>query len=204
MSALPKISPQTTALSASVPTMQLYNTTELYDVFPSRLTTAPDNPKRINPLNPPPPQKRTVAWETRDPHWHNEQRAMRMKQREHYRYHHAWSKYYYGSVPEQEQYRAYTRGVLKQQMSDQWKQQRQHQEDKVVESERAVAFDSRCREEDFHKHQQKSAYLKKFTEDNKTLMENSWQKQKEARRLESLYDREQLKYNPINWSSTLK
>lgn len=204
MSALPRITPQTTSLSASVPTVQMYKATDIYEVFPCRLTTAPEIPKRINPLNPPPPDRRTVALETKDPHFHNEQRATRMKQREHYRYHHAWSKYYYGSVPEQEQYRAYTRGVLKQQMTDLWKQQRQQQTDKVGESERALAFDHRCREDDFHKHQQKSAYLKSFTEDNKQLMESSWHRQRETRRQEHLYDREQLKYNPINWSCTLK
>ena len=43
--------------------------------------------------------------ETTDKHFQNDQRTQRMKQVEHYRYHNAWSKYYYGSVAEQEQYR---------------------------------------------------------------------------------------------------
>ncbi len=43
--------------------------------------------------------------ETVEKHHQNDNRAIRMKQREHYRYHNAWSKYYYGSAAEQEHYR---------------------------------------------------------------------------------------------------
>lgn len=52
--------------------------------------------------------------ETIDKHFQNDNRTQRMKQMEHYRYHNAWSKYYYGSVAEQEQYRLVQCDKLKQ------------------------------------------------------------------------------------------
>jgi hypothetical protein len=63
-------------------------------------------PGRINPLEPPAPKKRiNMSWETVDQHWHNDKRRIIMQQREHNRYHSAWSKAFYGSPAEQEAYR---------------------------------------------------------------------------------------------------
>ena len=79
---------------------------QAYAVYPPRLPSAPEGPvHRLNVLRPDPPKKFTHMLETIEPHYHNEKRALRMKQREHYRYHNAWSKYYYGSPAEQEAYR---------------------------------------------------------------------------------------------------
>ena len=99
MTTLPKITtPQQTSITmTSLPAA--------YNVYPACLPTAADIPQRINPLQPARPDRRTHMLETVDPHWLNAQRSTRMKQREHYRYHNAWSKYYYGSRSEQEQYR---------------------------------------------------------------------------------------------------
>lgn len=198
MSALPRIAPQ-----ATVPTLPTIKTSN-YEVYPPRLPSAPDIPKKINPLQPSPPQRRTVAWETIDPHYLNEQRVNRMKQREHYRYHNSWSKYYYGSIPEKEQYRASTRSVLKQQMTDLWGQNRQQITDKVQESQQAVAYDNSCRMQDAVDYQNKFSYLKNFRDDNKNLMESAWQRRRQSKFEEDKFDREQLRYNPINWSATLK
>ena len=107
MSALPRLTPRATPLSASPPTPMSSTPTcpTIYDIYPPRLPAATDIPLRVNPLKPPPPKPRTTMLETVDPHWNNEYRTLRMKQREHYRYHNAWSKYYYGAPPEQESYR---------------------------------------------------------------------------------------------------
>ena len=77
-----------------------------YEVYPQRLPSAPDIPKRpLNVLRPPPPKKFDHMLETAEEHYFNDKRTLRMKQREHYRYHNAWSKYYYGSEPDKESYR---------------------------------------------------------------------------------------------------
>ena len=77
-----------------------------YEVYPARLPSAPDVAKRpLNVLRPPPPLKFDHMLETAEGHFFNDKRTKRMKQREHYRYHNAWSKYYYGSEPEKETYR---------------------------------------------------------------------------------------------------
>lgn len=73
----------------------------LYGVYPAFLPPASEVSSRINPLHPE-ASRRKVGLQTVDPHWHNEQRSLRMKQREHFRYHNAWSKYYYGSLADQE------------------------------------------------------------------------------------------------------
>lgn len=114
---LPKITPRSTPMSQQVSGLlspqkeKVISAHQMmipkaYEVYPARLSAAPDIPKRpINVLNPPPTAKRNPAHETTEPHWFNEKRANRMKQREHYRYHNAWSTYYYGSSADKEEYR---------------------------------------------------------------------------------------------------
>ncbi len=97
MSALPRLSPQSTAMTGAGAVM--------YGVYPARLPSAPDIPQRLNPLQPFPPQRRTHMLETIVPHFQNDTRAQKMKQREHYRYYNAWSKYYYGSAADKEAHR---------------------------------------------------------------------------------------------------
>lgn len=79
-----------------------------YPVYPPFITerqTGAKVPPRVNPLQPPPPQRLTTSLETIDPHWHNEKRRNIMQQREWYRYHGTWSKAFYGSPAEREAYR---------------------------------------------------------------------------------------------------
>ena len=117
---LPRITPRSTCVSqqsnSSRPRPKVISAEQMmkaYSVYPPRLPSAPEGPvHRINVLRPPPPKKFNHMLETIDPHWHNEKRAMRMKQREHYRYHNTWSKYYYGSPAEQEEARLVDRFAI--------------------------------------------------------------------------------------------
>lgn len=142
--------------------------------------------------------------ETKQPHFQNDMRAQRMKQREHFRYHNAWSKYYYGSAAEQEAYRSYTRTVLKKQMEDSQKMARFDFKEKVQESVEATERDNETRIEDAMDFFRKYEYLKTFRDDNKRTMETLWNRKRRERTDENLYDRETMTYNPINWSCTLK
>ncbi|KAK2158462.1 hypothetical protein NP493_1799g00012 [Ridgeia piscesae] len=202
MSSLPSIAPPSrrrTPLptAISVPTSG-------YSVYPPRLPSAPEIPSRLNPLRPPPPQRRTVSWETVDAHHQNARRSLWMKQREHFRYHNAWSKYYYGSSAEKEQYGAQTRSVLKQQMADNYMATRQSRVTRNLESVVALERDRRDRDEDARNFRNKYNYLKTFRDENKKMMESSWHNRSMSKRHTDLYDSEALRYNPINWSCTLK
>ena len=118
---LPRITPRSTPVSRSglngslssferPKVVSAEQMMKAYSVYPPRLPTAPEGPsRRINVLRPDPPKKFNHMLETTDPHWHNDKRALRMKRREHYRYHNAWSKYYYGTASEQEEYRCDSR-----------------------------------------------------------------------------------------------
>lgn len=79
-----------------------------YTVYPPFVTESQTGvriPPRVNPLQPPPPDRYSNSLETVDPHWHNEKRRNIMQQREWYRYHGTWSKAFYGSAAEKEAYR---------------------------------------------------------------------------------------------------
>jgi hypothetical protein len=75
----------------------------LYDIYPARLPPATDIPAKLHQSRPLPPFKMTTSHETAPPTYSNHYRAMRLKQREHYRFHSVWSKYYYGSVADKQQ-----------------------------------------------------------------------------------------------------
>ncbi|CAH1784430.1 unnamed protein product [Owenia fusiformis] len=180
---------------------------ELYGVYPPRLTQSAEFsniPKKVNPCKPVPPKKWTKSLETGDGHWHNHQRTSLMQQLEYFRYHSMYQKAFYGSPSEKEDYRKNTRLVLKQQMTDRQNRVKDFLKNKVSESEGAVEYDNKCLKEDADNFYKKFDYLKKFRDDNKLLMEEKWRFNRETTDLEKKYDNEQLKYNPINWSCTLK
>ncbi|CAD5112666.1 DgyrCDS1886 [Dimorphilus gyrociliatus] len=192
-SALPKLAPATKTSA------------HLYETYPRPLKTAPEiQLPRVNPLRPMPPLRRTVALETMIPHYHNEQRAKLMQRREHHRYHNAWGRYYYGSNADKESYRSYVRNVLKQQMADKERNVKEGLNSKIEESENAVKYDRQCLTDDARDAYRKFVYLKGFTAENKKMMEDSWSDRRRIKSLENEHDRELLKYNPINWSCTLK
>lgn len=215
---LPKLTPRSTplngqrspSLTGSPRKQQVISAHQMmipraYEVYPQRLPSAPDIPKRpINVLQPPPPKPRRGPYlETIQSHWFNQQRVDRMKQREHYRYHNAYTKYYYGSEADQEDHRAYTRTVLKQQMSDRDQKFRDEHKSKIEESVIVTERDNSDKRDDAEKFQAKFQLLKSYRDINKQEMEMLWGNRKDQKVREDVCDREQMRYNPINWSCTL-
>ena len=47
-------------------------------------------------------------------------------------------------------------------------------------------------------------YLYKCFFFNLQTMEDKWEERRDTKRYVDIFDREQLRYNPINWSCTLK
>ena len=95
-----------------------------YDVYPPfslpptvSVTASPTNTSRrnfpikgnlpplLNPLNPPPPERRTISWETEAVHAHNNQRRDQISQLHYDRNYNAYSRYFYGSKPDKEIYK---------------------------------------------------------------------------------------------------
>jgi len=126
-----------------------------------------------------------------------------MQQREHERYHSAWSKPFYGPPADKESYRRHFRETLKQQMSDLDSKKRSDFKNKVKESVEAVEYDNQCKQKDFNDFVKKFQYLKNFRDDNKNYMEDSWAQNRFNKIMTDRYDREVMRYNPINWSGTL-
>ncbi|XP_013068773.2 uncharacterized protein LOC106056538 [Biomphalaria glabrata] len=200
MTSLPRITPPCTPRS--------FSAAAVYGPYPPRELTSTWNqvkfPQRINPLAPPPPKRRiNSSWETTPQHWHNDRRRIMMQQREHERYHSAWTKPYYGPPADKEAYRRHFREVLKQQMADSDEKKRRDFEIKLHESESIVEYDRQCKLQDFQNIIDKYNYLKHFRDENKTFMEGTWEKSRMDKMLTDRYDREILRYNPINWSGTL-
>jgi hypothetical protein len=74
----------------------------------------------------------------------------------------------------------------------------------MAESDRAINFDRKCLEDDRAAFQKKSAFLRQFRDENKRLMELKEQQRKLNRLHGNQSDVELLRYNPINWSQTLR
>ncbi|XP_041348239.1 uncharacterized protein LOC121367870 [Gigantopelta aegis] len=203
---LPRITPRGTPVPGAP---RSFSANSMYVSYPPpHLTSTMDflhMPPRINPLAPPPPRKRiNASWETIEQHLHNDRRRIFMQAREHERYHSAWAKGFYGPPAEREAYRKHFREVLKEQMSYQDYQKKQDLKNKIHESEVAVEYDKICLQEDTEKFIKRYTYLKNFRDGNKVIMENQWRENRVLRQHENKVDREMMKYNPINWSCTLK
>ncbi|CAG5135434.1 unnamed protein product [Candidula unifasciata] len=200
MATLPKITPSCTPCTAS--------SAASYRPYPPPELTSTWNqtkfPKRINPLAPPYPQKRiNSSWETIPQHWHNEKRRTMMQQKEHERYHSAWSIPFYGKPADKEAYRRHFREVLKQQMADLANRNQSEFKARTQESHLAVEYDRQCKVKDLQELVNKFSYLKRFRDENKVCMEEAWQRARINKAKTDKYEREILRYNPINWSGTL-
>jgi len=158
---------------------------------------------KLNPLRPP-RLSRTVTLETTDSHYQNELRSLLMKREQYHKSHNRWMKPFYGSKVEQEDYRKNTREVLKSQMSDRENSYRQYLIERMEESDRAISYDRKCLDDDRKAFQKKSAFLRQFRDENKRLMELKEQQQKLNRLHTNQCEGELLRYNPINWSQTLR
>lgn len=208
---LPRITPMSTPLPTGVtqPPPRSHSSASMYVPYPPKdLSSSYDYlriPGRVNPLAPPPPRRRiNWSWETTDQHYENEKRRILMQKREHTRYHSAWSKAFYGSPAEKESYNRHFREVLKQQMSDKKAMDKQAFQDKISETDQALSYDRQCRMNDAMDYHKKHSYLMQYRDGNKQQMEDRWANTRYNRELENRVDRERLRYNPINWSCSLK
>jgi len=210
---MPKLPPNTSICKPSLPgapTLNNINIESVYNPFPAKMISSVDNsdftrlPQRINPLQPPAPYRRTVMWETIPQHYENEKRSNLMQKMHHMRYHTAYQKYPYGSPAEKEIYRRLIREGLKEQMTESDLNQRQALKAKVIESEVAVQTDRKHLQEDAQKHLNHFIWMTEYRDANKTMMENRWKTNVEIKKDNQVQERECLRYNPINWSHTLK
>ncbi|XP_056384278.1 uncharacterized protein LOC130277600 [Hyla sarda] len=161
-------------------------------------------PQRLNPLHPPGVRRRTVSLETVAAHQHNQQRVINMQQKEYSRFHQGWRRPFYGTAVEKEEYRREIRQLLKKQMSEKWTMARETLASQSKELETLKEADRFAVLQDFEQERAKALFLRRYRDENKKLMEGKWQENRLTRSMETLKERELLKYNPINWSGTLK
>nr|XP_046253364.1 uncharacterized protein D1044.6-like isoform X2 [Scatophagus argus] len=170
----------------------------------AKLWTSNQSIPRLNPLHPPLVHKRTVSLETPAVHHHNHQRTLILQRREHYRYHQAWRKPFYGTSSEREEYRKELREQLKRQMEDKCAALKLQLASKVQEAKYIQEVDHLALSTD---REQRIRHIKAMTayrDENKRLMEQRWRDRALTRSQEALKERELLRLNPINWSGTLK
>ncbi|XP_071960847.1 uncharacterized protein [Antedon mediterranea] len=158
---------------------------------------------RINPLRPP-CIKRTVDLETTDAHYANHSRTNIMKRAEYDRFHTGWAKPFYGNKVEQENYRKNIREVLKGQISGKDEIEQQQLKDKVRESEDAVNFDRKCLDEDKEAYKKRISFLMQFRDENKRLIESREEQRRIDFKCRHRKEQELLRFNPVNWSQTLR
>ncbi|WAR25065.1 hypothetical protein MAR_010769 [Mya arenaria] len=101
-------------------------------------------------------------------------------------------------------FRRHFREVLKQQMSDKSAMEKVEFQQKTVETQQAIEYDRHCRQSDATEYHNKHSYLMQYRDTNKQQMEDRWATNRYNRELENRIDRERLRYNPINWSCSLK
>uniref|UniRef100_A0A1I8I9T9 Nuclear transcription factor Y subunit n=2 Tax=Macrostomum lignano TaxID=282301 RepID=A0A1I8I9T9_9PLAT len=176
----------------------------VYDPYPPDPPADVPIPKRVNPLRPQPPERMTCVTETGDPHYQNQQRLAMLERKQFHRFHNAWSRYYYGSVAEKELHNRYFREGLKQQMRDSDEKNRRVFREKAQESSVAFSRDRQDIESEQVQRASKHQFLTQYRDANKMMMEEKAQRLRAERQRELQFDREQLKYNPINWSCSLK
>ncbi|CAH8443066.1 unnamed protein product [Schistosoma turkestanicum] len=185
------------------PIQSTLRTRSIYLVYPPPVKYAPNPPPRINPYYYSKHANNILA-ETTDASNYIHERANHMLRNEYDRYHHYYSNYFYGNLQEKEDYRKYIREGLKQQMMDKIKRKK---EEWLTKSAEGREIENDCQKY-FHdkmiSEQQKRAFLLTFRDMNKKIMEENERIRKVEKRNEIEEDREQLKFNPINWRQTLK
>jgi hypothetical protein len=172
----------------------------IYPPFDHSMTIPP----RLNPLVPPPPERRTISLETDDVNAHNQSRRDLMAKRDYHRYHTNWSRYYYGNTTEKELYQKYLRQSLKEQMEDSKKKDKEDFLSRSKESRVALQRDREDIESDVVSGRKRMQDMTTFRDANKELMDQVAQRKRLQKFQENQVDREVLKYNPINWSCSLK
>lgn len=127
-----------------------------------------------------------------------------MQTRQYQGYHDQWSRPVYGSPVTQEGYRKQIRETLKFQMAERDKESRQSNRYKIQETNLALHNDNECHLTDKDDKRRKLEYLKQFRDENKRLMELREEQRKIQVVIEHGREREILRYNPINWTCSLK
>ena len=74
----------------------------------------------------------------------------------------------------------------------------------VQESEQSLSYDRKCRDEDTTHHNNKFASMMTYRDENKRMMDTAREERVREKTSVDQFDREQMRYNPINWSMTLK
>lgn len=158
---------------------------------------------RKNPLRPS-GIRRTVMLETTDKDHENKQRSQVMQRMTRQRYHTAYEKYPYGSPAEQEIYRRLFREGLKEQMNERAARHKHEFQSKVSESREAFLKDQEDIKTEMEKFSSHHSFMTTYRDANKQLMEENWQRHRQVQNDTKNYELELLRYNPINWSGTLK
>ncbi|XP_072026246.1 LOW QUALITY PROTEIN: uncharacterized protein [Amphiura filiformis] len=158
---------------------------------------------KLDPLHPP-KAKRSIFLETTDVHYQNELRTYLLKREQYHRFHRGWMRPFYGDKIEQEDYKRGIRSNLKDQMSEKEGNHKQWMVDKVQESLTAKDYDNKCRTDDKDAYKKTKTHLMKFRDENKKLMEEKEKVDKSTRLQQYEHEREILRYDPINWSKSLR
>lgn len=158
---------------------------------------------RLDPLHPP-KAKRTIYLETTDAHYQNELQTYLLKREQYHKFHRNWMRPFYGDKIEQEDYKKDVRESLKGQMDYKDEQHKTWMVERVKESESAFKHDSKCLTDDREAYKHSKIHLMKFRDENKKIMEEKEKQEKVTREKQFDQERELLRYNPINWSQSLR
>ncbi|GAA56125.1 hypothetical protein CSKR_102255 [Clonorchis sinensis] len=177
----------------------------VYEVFPPPVNYKPCAPPRVDPYNFAHVKPKACSQETSDASHYIQKRSEFMKQNEYHRYHNQWRCYYYGNAAEKEQYGAYLRNGLKQQMVD--RITRKNMEEAKIKADEAKAVEQMCKKFDERlasATRKRKIFLAQFRDANRKLSEERQTARLQERQKELESERNMLKLNPINWSCTLK
>ncbi|KAA0190061.1 hypothetical protein FBUS_08028 [Fasciolopsis buskii] len=179
-------------------------TRSVYDVYPAPAHYDPAPPARVNPYHAVYGTRKTCVQETDDASHYMHERTKWMLRKEYERYHETWKPYYYGTKSEQEQYKSYLRQGLKQQMSDKAKRLKEADAAKSLEAKQVEELCRAFDEKTSATQHARKEFLLKFRDANKQLIAEREQFRKLERRNTISLEQLQLRFNPINWSCTLK
>ncbi|CAH8561006.1 unnamed protein product [Dicrocoelium dendriticum] len=177
----------------------------VYTVYPPPMDHKLKPPPRVDPYNYAHKKPKTHMLETSDVNEYIHNRSSWMLQNEYQRSHNAWKRYYYGTPTEKEEYGAYIRQGLKQQMLE--KSLRMKEEERCSKKEEAEQINQFCKKFDEavdSELKRRRAFLQQFREANKQLSEQREKARKRERQEAIAFEIKQLQHNPINWSYTLK
>jgi hypothetical protein len=159
---------------------------------------------RVDPLHPPWTNRRTVSLETEGAHDLLGQRSQALKQREYHRYHSSYQVPVYGSIASKEQYRKDIREVLKGQMSDKMSREKTAFSSRLTESRAFIEMDRKVIQDDLDSRKKRFDLMKNFRDENQKMAAEVTERKRQDKEYRLREERELLKFNPINWSHSLR